>query len=293
MGIVEKPRLTWYIEKDFCESKEITDVARELGYEVVDFTYHSLAQDYDWKHKIYPRISTPEPALFYGSINSMKLARKSSHIPGVWLDFDYLSYAPKLGKYLLNEDYRVLPLREVARLRESVFFETDRYTKRSGYSIFIKPNSGLKPFDGQVVEYNLCNEWYNEQVRNGASPEALCIFSSAKEIYSEERFVVADGKVLTGCTYSRNGDINYKGVYSSLSWKWLEKVLKDTEFNPYPVYVVDIATYNGDISPGVKRGIIECNSINCAGFYGCDLQLVVKEASKLAMEEYDEYINLD
>jgi hypothetical protein len=52
-------------------------------------------------------------------------------------------------------------------------------------------------------------------------------------------------------------------------------------WTPHPILVVDV----GLTHDGYK--IVECGSVNCAGYYGCDLHKLVKAMSEIACREFD------
>lgn len=89
------------------------------------------------------------------------------------------------------------------------------------------------------------------------------------DIKEEFRFVIIDGRVVTGSQYKPEIKSRYNG-YAGLFAGAIAQRLKD--IIETRAYTIDVALLNN----GELR-IVEVNSFNYAGLYKCDLDLVIEE----------------
>ena len=88
-----------------------------------------------------------------------------------------------MGDDLLNSDYYILPYGE--------------FVNRKLTNVFIKPESGLKEFVGQVFD----GDYQKLSPFGEIDPNTLVVVSETKEIKAEFRYVICGGKVITGSEY--------------------------------------------------------------------------------------------
>lgn len=143
---------------------------------------------------------------------------------------------------------------------------------------FIRPNSDLKAFSGEVIHSDEFRIWIDrlssgEYLFDGSLE--LFIATPKTIIGAEYRVFIVDRKVITMSSYGKgttkvNMDTyldtpQYKDVYRLAEEFWL----------PEECVVLDFTTIGG------KRKIIEFNCINASGFYAHDI-----EKFALAMTNY-------
>jgi hypothetical protein len=173
---------------------------------------------------------------------------------------------------MLSQDYTFLPLAEFIRCKDKVF---DKYALDD--IIFIKPDTNNKIFNGELVHRYEFHHWQNYLSFDRPEDELLCLISKPCELLSEYRLVLADNKVIAASAYRINHIIEHvegcpQGVvelaeYAAAHW------------SPHRMFIMDIGrTTDGYV-------IIECGSINIAGFYQCKLLPIVDSWIKIASEE--------
>jgi hypothetical protein len=109
-------------------------------------------------------------------------------------------------------------------------------------------------------------------------PETLVVIAPEKQIDAEWRFVICNGKVITGCRYLPDEST----IFPRSSFR-LAQAIASCIWQPDICYTVDIAESFG------KTYLLEINSFSCAGLYMCDLESIVREVSLAATEEWKEY----
>lgn len=134
--------------------KSLSEAAQSLGHRVTELKYIPALQQVDRQLEF----DSTEAVIAYGSIQFCKYLERSFGqnlgTPGLYFNQNVKHYA-KFAPYvpLLNDDYVILPYAEVRK----------RYPTglgmRGDQGIFIKPESGLKEFVGQVIT---CAEDYEK-----------------------------------------------------------------------------------------------------------------------------------
>ena len=273
MATVADPK--WIIEKDtFTENeKKLGSIltSKNIEYKVVKYV--------PFEDGIYDFFKDDDCVVFYGSLNlGSQLQREKKWIPGVYCDFQKLecsSYYNYFGKYLLNNNYIFMPLSEYFRQQDFVF-------KIFGVNneIYCRPNSGRKQFTGAVVGKKSTIEdfgysYYHE------NKELMLVISSPKEIQKEWRVVIANKKAITGSQYKLNRELEVSPDCPSEVLTFAEE-MANTDWQPDVIYVMDICENNGELY------LLELNSFSCSGLYDCNLEKIVDNVNKLAIDEWKE-----
>ena len=272
----DKPevKVKWLLQSDvFSEKLELlTDAITEQGmeYKIVKYVpfqdneYHVLSQD--------------DCVVSFGSINFINQVKRNGWTPNVWLNekaLECTTYYSYYGKYLINQFYTILPFAEFQRRKKEFFAGRD--------GLFIRPNSNMKEFAGGVFyRENFESDEAHSLRYSDIEPSTLIIIAPPEYIHSEWRFVIADRKAVTWSRYKT--DMAYlpspNAPQEAID---LANEIAQVEWRPSNVFIVDI----GMTGRG-KFGLIEIGAFNCAGLYMCDRSLIVKEISKVALEEYEE-----
>jgi hypothetical protein len=159
-------------------------------------------------------------------------------------------------------------------------FQTDK--------LFIRPNSGSKLFTGLPIYGKSDLDYQINALRqlSGAMDNSLIMVSKAKQIREEYRFILTGREVVDGSQYSLMGDHIERHFYTSEALALAKKVA-GTGKTPTEVCTCDIAK----MADGSVK-IVEINSFNCAGWYLCDPELVVKKVSEYTRSLYDELYSI-
>lgn len=201
--------------------------------------------------------------MVFGSIKFTELAEKQGVKIHAKQDiFNYLEWVNRFEENCLNWDSKVELL---GRLEFP--FEHD---------VFIRPVLDDKSFSGTVLRAGDTLS----QIQFTTSKPIENIFvqvAPIKEIYSEDRFFVVDGKVVTGSCYK----IGHRVVYGNLDGKNLGSEMFAQKmvniWSPSDMFVIDIATCSDN-----QFKIIEFGSIHNCGFYDIDLSKLIQ-----AIQEYN------
>ena len=280
----------WLIEKDVFLESFINRLVEVLKNQRRDFWWveyapfgASMSRP---RHYSNPSmfIEPDDCVVVYGSINLAKRLlqhnpwSKNAWQPTAWMTLKNLecaSYYTYWRKHMLVRQNAFVTWK---MLNDDKEFYYERFSDDE--CLFVKPNANLKLFTGKVVHRNDFEKFYRMETDcYDVSPDALCVIARPYKLSHEWRFVVCEGKVITGSLYKANGKSETSSVVDSNAWKMAEKVACDP-WQPDPAYVVDVAR-SGD-----EYGLLEIGSVNCAGMYECDAELFVNALSGLADKEH-------
>lgn len=224
-------------------------------------------------------LTNRDPVAVYGSI---QFARKTNHF---------------YGNLLIEKDYLVTNYRETIGILENEYwlnngmFCTWGHLKRSLYSIlpncssiFIRPNSGVKTFNGFVIhreQYKCIDTIRSIQAAEAwkdIDPTCLVQVSKAERIKAEYRMFIYDRKVITGSLY---GGGKTSPIIDPTAQSFAEKVAKLATWKV--PFVLDVAI----LEDGEPK-IVEVNCITCAGWYDADYDKIVKCVNDYTWMTYKE-----
>lgn len=264
--------MKWIIEQTphFDDLEPLVDEIKKQGHHI---EFVKMFSD-------LPDISNDrEPILFYGSLNMEQEVQKTTYwIPGSFCNlpaFNCTYYYPRFGKYLLNEYYAMFPFGELNRRKDFLY---DAFGQDE--CIFIRPNTGNKVFTGQIVEFDRWDRDMENLGRGTISPEVLVIVARPRNIIKEWRMVIVDNQIIAASQYKPNKSFgaNIKAL------KFAREVLDNINYSPDRAWCLDIAqTKVGNF------GVIEVNSFSSSGLYKCDVECIVQEVSRVAIEEFEVY----
>ena len=155
------------------------------------------------------------------------------------------------------------------------------------FDLFIRPDSGLKPFTGMLLEFDdIENNTYNwALLKSTVDPNELIIIAPPKKIIEETRFIILNNEILTFSMYEKDEKIHMSNnEVSKECIEYVKHVLTYiNNWQPDNVWVIDIAKDNDD-----RYGVLEINSFTCSDLYDCDMESIVKSISEQAIKEYKE-----
>jgi hypothetical protein len=166
-------------------------------------------------------------------------------------NFQPSTYTPILKDHCLNEDFQMIEYGNFGKIG-----------KRP--ALFIKPLEEMKRFSGVIVRGDQSiEEAHIEKYGKWLRPNDSCkmMVSEAKEIYSEYRVVVIDGKAITGSTYDAKSEIPNQVL------EFVDQI--DESWRPAEVYVVDVVT----TPTGIK--ILEYNQFGTSAMYACNQERII------------------
>lgn len=235
-------------------------------------------------HKVIPFIGEITPpaqldtnnVICMGSYSLRHEAKKHGWNPGVFdlEPFPFPVQLEKWGKHMLNHDSQVMPFKDV------VVGE-----KRK----FLRPIEDSKVFAGRVFDHYEFLDWQQKVVLMeddlppGAIVDGIRVTNLSKnslvqvcpvhEIYSEFRFWVIKGEIVTASMYKMGDKVMYDRDVPDIYHEFVEEMI--SKWEPHEAFVIDVCSVpdDGDGWQGIK--IVEINTINSAGFYAGDMQKLV------------------
>ena len=289
-------KVKWLFEKEVFEDntdKMISEV-KSQGMEAITVPYIPFEYPGTLVDRCYEKYPADNCVVFYGSLNFGKKL-KNAWNPGVYLNekaFECSSYYPVLGDLLLHyNDFIMLPYGFIKSNKEGVF-------ERIGNSgLFIRPNSGTKEFTGFITNGIRFEEDVKLAGFYDVEDDLICLVSSQKSLKREWRFVIVDGKVISGSLY-RNwliGSDDFESAsYVMRHSKHVDELCEDQQawdiaqeaanrYNPDRAWTIDVCQTRED-----QYKILEIGCFSCAGMYANDLKKVISEVSKAALDEWKE-----
>jgi hypothetical protein len=217
-------------------------------------------------HKVIPFIGELVPPLevsgkvvCFGSYSMRHAAKAAGWTPGVYdlFEMDFRQQLERWGSLMLNADSKV-----------SAFHAAD-ITEVT----FMRPIDDSKYFAGKVFEVDEFYDWKRKvcvlehDYGNSMTKDTLIQLCPPKLIYSEYRYWVVDGRIVTKSLYKRGSRV----IYSDEVPEELDKFVEDAIdlWQPHRAFVIDIC----DTPDGLK--IVEINTINSAGFYAGNVQKLI------------------
>jgi hypothetical protein len=225
----------------------------------------------DFKFADLAGYDAESPVIFFGSIEMTKIVqtRLSHCFPVAYCNQEnYLcsKYMTHYGKYLFNDRYAMMSLKELHRQKFAYF---GMFAKEA--MIFIRPDSGQKPFQAQLVDLLDFDNFVNQ---NEADWHNMVVISSPKNIRWEGRFIVSKYKdIISYSTYRFQGQTTRILSVPPKSLL-LCKELLDVGYYPDSVFCLDLCEDN------------EINSFSSAGLYESDKTKIVGRVGEIAEEDW-------
>jgi len=275
---VSKMGVGWLLDGDLFDGyrDKLVAAIREQGYAVK--LIHAPSPPFRWEDAGCSYRETFEEdacVIAHGDIELVtRIQRERRWSPGVFATVDNFycsSYACWYGEYLLNSDYAMLPFGELERCEERLF---DVFGREG--QIFIRPDSPLKLFAGQIAQRTTFSADLEFMAFHEFPPSTLVVVSTPKEIVNEWRFVVACRKIIAGCQYRNGADLDYQPGYEHEAYR-LARSIASLEYQPDPVWVMDICkTSDG------RYHLLEIGGFSFADLYACDMNEIVAGVSAAA-----------
>jgi hypothetical protein len=140
-------------------------------------------------------------------------------------------------------------------------------------SLFVRPDSPLKPFSGRVLKttsitlQSLDHGLYYDDVR------LPVVVAPVRSLQREWRYVVADRGVVAGTAYDAEGRNALPDDPAGAPWRFAAQIAEEMP-PPEAVYVIDVCETEGDLR------LLELNPFSGADLYGCPREDVVAAVSR-------------
>lgn len=273
-----KPK--WVLEKHTFEDN-FDDLVTKLQEKSIEYKILDYVPFEGGKYKykeIYPENSC---VICYSSINFLRRLQRETNlwIPHSYANFDNYTcgkYYPHFWKYLLNTNFIFIPFGLLENRQEFIF-------NMFPENVFVRPDSGTKIFTGKVVAKDEFKEFIKiERDCYQVDDEVMVLLSEAYNLSAEWRFIVCRDQVITGSKYRSKGKLVGELTSGGPAWDFAQKVLDEVKYRPDRAFTLDICQC------GDEYYLLEINSFSACGLYKCDLDIVVDEISKLAIEDWKE-----
>jgi hypothetical protein len=193
-------------------------------------------------------------------------------LSGAWCDpanFDCSCSFAYFGRFLLNQNYAIMPGIEAIRQRDWLY---EIFSKED--EVFARPAGSGKVFTGRCI--------YKDDFTSALSPATFdpatqVVVAAPQEIGREWRVVVAGNLIVAASQYAVESS---KCVLSGCPDEvraFAEAMLADVHWRPDPIFMMDVCESEG------RLWLVELNGFSCSWLYQCELKTVVAEASELAM----------
>ena len=267
----------WVIEDD-AFPEDMTPLLDALKRQGIEYKTVQYQHSCDICLELYPG---EDCVIFQGSLRlARQLRKKAKWIPGVYYNvpkYECIAYYAHLGKYLVNGNYIMLPFGELLRQKEFLFehLSCDR-------AIFLRPSRGDKIFTGQIVYKEKYEDTIDRFGFGQIDPEEVVVVAEPRNIAAEWRFIVVDGKIITGSQYKENDRVAIAAGYPVEAFDLASRIV--CEYNHDQAFVVDICLTKSGI-----YALMEVGCFSCAGLYQCDRDVIVKSVSEAAVKEWQSY----
>ncbi len=233
-----------------------------------------------WDSKSYPPYDGQDKdVFFYGSIGTALNLKNAGYAHQIYLgkEFEYSYFHSHIDE-MFNED--VLFCTKAFAIKKS----KKGPKELSAADMFCRSNSGNKLLVGAV---RTSAQVIQDLEDSPMFPESLLVLAEKRELNDEYR-------VVCGCKYDEESDRHTFDIVCSSKYMGkgtivdggpplsaeLEQDLLDiirfSDYNTIPLFVCDV-----HVDEENKLTVVEINSPNCSGLYGCDLNKFLQKVSKL------------
>ena len=266
---VMKTKLKFIVQKflnDESQSKLI-DTIKERGYDLVEA---SIIDSVGITDGVMDKVPAGDFIIPFGSIGFVRNCKewKGGYCKS-WNNieaFKCTSYCPSVQHLLFNDIHAYFTVGSLRSLKHEIY----RWFSKDCH-IFIRPDSGEKPFTAGLFDLQYFDRDYKEWITAKMEPSDLVMVSTPKNILGEYRMVCdKDKNIITGSTYKfQDNLISIPSLPKGVKEKTQEVLESLRMLND--IFTVDICQDNDG-----NFWLLEINSFNAAGFYACDTVKIVE-----------------
>ena len=269
--------MNWILAKEDEENtRRIAEAAGRAGHRVVELDRQAYAFG---AQPLLPH-DLRGPVIAYGDTSMVQRIQHharhgSGWAPVAWAPWDQLrcgAYLGWIGSLSVQKHRALVRVKDLLGRMERIYDEFS-----ADGCVFIRPDANDKSFPGSIVEAERFEAWAAPILAN-QGPYALCLVARPAWILREWRCVVVGDRVVTSSLYKEEGRVRAeRGCPAEASRVAL--LAKEWWGEAPAACVVDVA----DTGEGFY--VVEVGPVNCAGLYGCDAGLFVRELSDLAARD--------
>lgn len=256
---ISKKDIYWLLQQNITNAHEYERLqqacmAAGVGYDAIDIIPFT---------DTLPPVNPSRSYIIYGSITLSRLAVKEPLLQkGVFFDetiFSMENYLSQWGRHMLNAGAGVLTLNDLVKKD----IADDKL-------LFIRPDNDNKSFAGEVKRFAELKQWHAELIaaeRTDLSHPEKLIVAEPWNIRYEWRCWIVNKKVVAASKYRENFRLKKEPGCPPEVIAFAED--RCMEYTPHAVFVMDICLCGEDYY------IVECGSMNAAGFYHADINQIV------------------
>ena len=274
---------TLFIETGIEEEYEnaLIDSAKNIGWKVEIVTHVPFSDQFAYKGSgclqefLSDSDLNNEQGWYHGSITGAVAAQKVTkwqvHAP--WEETSCSYYYKALPDVILQKDHRFETIEGINEKWKELY-SSDLV---EDFSLFFRPDGNDKSFTGGCIHINNWSNDYEMLTFYDPPKDSVVVVARPQNILGEARFLVVDGKLVTGSYYKTGGQRVRLKAESGLMEE-AQRVLDyclGQSFNPAPSWVLDLAK----TEDGWK--LIEVGPSCCCGLYKCDTDLFMSALDKV------------
>jgi ATP-grasp domain, R2K clade family 3 len=194
-------------------------------------------------------------------------------LPGAWCtpeSLDCAAYYAYFGKFLLNQNYAIMP--GVEAIRQSAWLFS---AFGSDDAVFVRPTGCHKLFVGRCATKD---SFASALAPARYDPTTLVVVATPRPIAREWRLIVSGDRVIGASQYAVEGARAIAPGSPDEVREFAAAMLAEVRWRPDPIFMLDICESDG------RLWLVELNSFSCSWLYQPDLAEVVAEASELASQ---------
>lgn len=266
----------WLIEDFVADNnyQELIDEVKKQGHECCVIRYEPFQSgNYD---KVCKDIDC---VVFQGSIQLAEQLQKDkpNWKPGVianWRNYWCVTWYAHMREHLFNKNYRCMTAGELLEEKWDLY-------RRFGQdaTIWVRPDSGNKPFTAQTVELERFDKFYDQWIKNFCKPEDGIVVSTPKKINGEWRYICTGNDILGVSCYLYQGNRIYVPSAPTKATEKCKEVLKALH-NSFPMDFPD-KFFACDVWEDTEGNYFlgEFNAFSSCGLYKCNKEPIVREVS--------------
>jgi hypothetical protein len=223
-----------------------------------------------WLHGSIQAVKAAQHMVDDGTLFGSRPIKWQVHAP--WADLRCAQYYPQLKGRLLQKDWRLTTIEGLRDWKDQLFEELGEDD-----SLFVRPSENDKLFSGGCITREDFQESYDLITFYDPPLQSHVIVARPRKINAEARFLIVDGKLVTGSFYKTGGQslrLEASDNLMEIAQDFLDFCLS-RYFNPSPSWVLDLAqTAEG-------WHIIEVGATSCCGLYKCDTDKFIQALAEL------------
>jgi hypothetical protein len=261
--------ITWIIESNIYHDNDarLVEAAKVQGDEIIRW---------DDRWILHNKFPTPlnNFTVFHGSLGiASQITSQTNWKPGAFCttkNFYCSAWYANSRDWLIHKKWVFTTVSRFVENPELIFEKIG-----ADDSVFVRPDSPLKPFSGRVVQKGgvslkvLDYGYYYEDENLPIVIAPLCV------INKEWRFVVVKKHVVTGSAYIAESRDESNCISFGRVWDYAQVIANNIP-SPDEVYVLDLCESEGEYK------LLELNPFSGADLYACDRASIVKSISLLA-----------